>query len=127
MTRAGVVEQALEGLKDDYSSGTIGLDTFESRVATVLATEAPPRPPSLLDALMQQRRIAYVGRSPRCHLVLGDESVSRTHALLVRDGRRVELIDLDSTNGTLVNGRRVARVHVRTGDRVTLGLSELVL
>ena len=127
MTRAGVVDEALEGLKLEYSSGTIGLDTFESRVATVLAADAPARSPSLLEELLTRRRVAYVGRAPSCQLVLGDDSVSRVHALIVRDGRRFELIDLDSTNGTLVNGRRVARAHVRAGDRLTLGAAELTL
>jgi hypothetical protein len=62
-----------------------------------------------------------IGRHHSCDVVLGDLSVSRRHARLkFRDGRWV-LQDLASTNGTLVNGRRVGRCELRPGDRVLLG------
>lgn len=64
-----------------------------------------------------------LGRNPDNGIVLGDPSVSGAHATLerVRDGWR--LIDLGSTNGTTLNGRRVDSrgVLLRGGERVSLG------
>ncbi|HUE26807.1 MAG TPA: FHA domain-containing protein [Solirubrobacteraceae bacterium] len=66
-----------------------------------------------------------VGRHHACDVVLSDPSVSRRHARLVfRDGNWV-LQDLESTNGTMVNGVRVGRCALRPGDRLALGDEEL--
>jgi hypothetical protein len=62
-----------------------------------------------------------VGRHLTCDVVLGDLSVSRRHALLrFRDGRWI-LQDLESTNGTQVNGKRVGRCQLRPGDALQVG------
>ena len=127
MTRAGVVDRALDGLKHEYSCGAIGLDTFESQVATVLAEDWPPQPVSLLAALLDKRRVAFLGRSSECQLVLADDTVSRMHAMIARAGDRFVLTDLESTNGTMVNGRPIKQAQVRAGDRITLGVAELLL
>lgn len=66
-----------------------------------------------------------IGRDPCCDVVLSDPSVSRRHArVMLRQGRWV-LQDLASTNGTLLNGRRVGRCEVRPGDRLSLGKARL--
>jgi glycosyltransferase A (GT-A) superfamily protein (DUF2064 family) len=66
-----------------------------------------------------------IGRHDCCDVVLQDESVSRLHARLVaRDGGWV-LQDLESTNGTLLNGVRVGRCELRPGDRLLVGTSLL--
>jgi predicted amidophosphoribosyltransferase len=61
----------------------------------------------------------------------GEEGgVSRRHALLVHDQGAWYVVDLDSTNGTYVNGTEIApqvRVPVADGDRISLGDAELVL
>lgn len=68
-----------------------------------------------------------IGRHRGCDVVLSDLSVSRRHARLVfRDGRWI-LQDLDSTNGTMVNGRRVGRSELRPGDHIALGVEWLTL
>jgi FHA domain len=62
-----------------------------------------------------------VGRYQACDIVLTHTSVSRLHARLTfRDGNWV-LRDLDSTNGTLVNGESVIRCRLLPGDVLTLG------
>ncbi len=67
------------------------------------------------------QRELLVGRAGGCDVVLSDPSVSRWHARLhFRDGRWV-LQDLDSTNGTIVNGVRVGRCELRPGDRLIFG------
>jgi FHA domain len=68
-----------------------------------------------------------LGRHAGCDVVLPDPSVSRRHAWLTfRDGHWV-LRDLDSTNGTCVNGERVERCVLAPGDRLRLGSAELVV
>lgn len=66
-----------------------------------------------------------VGRGPTCDLVLPDPAVSRQHALVCWGPDGTEVVDLGSTNGTYVNGRRVARCRLQDGDRLQLG--EVVL
>ncbi len=68
-----------------------------------------------------------VGRHYACDVVVGDMSVSRKHARLsFRDGHWV-LRDLDSTNGTRVNGTRVVRCRLEPGDRLRLGSADLLV
>jgi diguanylate cyclase (GGDEF)-like protein len=62
-----------------------------------------------------------LGRDPACAVPLSADDVSRRHARITADGDGHLLVDLDSTNGTWVNGLAV-RVHrLRAGDRVRLG------
>jgi hypothetical protein len=64
-----------------------------------------------------------VGRAPGCAVVLeNDTFVSQVHARLFRRGRETYVEDLGSTNGTYVNGERIAEVtRLRRGDRVQFG------
>lgn len=63
-----------------------------------------------------------LGRSLDADIRLEDEGVSRLHLKLHRDGEgNVELIDLDSTNGSYVNSQRVHRQDLADGDRIQLG------
>ncbi len=77
-----------------------------------------------LDWTGAQRELV-IGRHEACDVVLGDPAVSRRHARLwFRDGSWV-LQDLESTNGTTVNGTRVGRCEVRPGDRIVFGRQHL--
>jgi hypothetical protein len=62
-----------------------------------------------------------VGRHPSCDVVVANETVSRRHAQLTfRDGGWI-VQDLDSTNGTRLNGQDVGRCRLHPGDRLALG------
>lgn len=70
-----------------------------------------------------------IGRGRDCAVILNDAAVSKWHARLHFDGRRVSIEDLNSTNGTLVNGRRMesgATLPLRRGDRITAGANQIV-
>ena len=56
-------------------------------------------------------------------VVLRDPNVSRRHAQLTFTGTDWSIEDLNSTNGTLVNNRRITRCPLRSGDLLTFGLS----
>jgi pSer/pThr/pTyr-binding forkhead associated (FHA) protein len=73
-----------------------------------------------------RKRHTVLGRSKDCDIQIADPNVSRRHAELRREGTAFWLVDLGSTNGIDVNGRRQARAKLHDGDRVTLGTTELV-
>ncbi|MHB8463320.1 MAG: FHA domain-containing protein [Acidimicrobiales bacterium] len=63
-----------------------------------------------------------LGRSPGCGVSLQDSTVSQVHARLFRQGSRLWIEDLGSTNGTWVNRNKVsAPVALKRGDRVSVG------
>lgn len=66
-----------------------------------------------------------LGRMEGCDVMIPDASISRKHAELVREGDEWVLVDLGSTNGTEVNGKRVNRHRLEPGDRVALGETTL--
>ncbi|MCW5836196.1 MAG: sigma 54-dependent Fis family transcriptional regulator [Labilithrix sp.] len=63
----------------------------------------------------------YVGKSSACDLELQDALASRRHCAFLVEGRAVRLTDLDSTNGTLVNGVRVVEALLQGGELVRVG------
>jgi hypothetical protein len=67
-----------------------------------------------------------IGRMSNSDVVLADSNVSRRHAELRRDGGRWVLVDLGSTNGTLVNGKLSREHELKDGDTMTFGSSELI-
>lgn len=68
-----------------------------------------------------------VGRDPKNDVVLDDRRVSRRHAEIRLRLGRYTLYDLQSTNGTFVNGRRIAEMVLSDGDRIDIGGAELVV
>jgi hypothetical protein len=126
-------EEAPVGVEAAPSAGDFGHTMVYSpdRAARRLEPEPPPeaRGQALLigegrrNVLSGERLV--VGRSRECDIVLGDPNVSRKHAEVRRDGEGWAVIDLGSTNGIKLNGRRVDQGTLQPGDRITLGLTEL--
>jgi chromosome segregation ATPase len=73
---------------------------------------------SISHALGRRTRI---GRAPGCELHIDSSSVSRHHALILAGTREAIIEDLNSTNGVILNGRRVTRQVLNDGDILTLG------
>jgi DNA-binding response OmpR family regulator len=70
--------------------------------------------------------VATIGRAVESDIVITSKRVSREHAQVQRQGRRMVLADLGSTNGTFLNDERVlAPVELRDGDCVSIGDVEL--
>src|SRR3989440_11319958 len=70
-----------------------------------------------------------LGRAEPADVVINDQSLSRVHASINRDGDRVWIIDEGSTNGSLVNGAAVpaSGTPLRDGDEIYLGNTTIVV
>jgi pSer/pThr/pTyr-binding forkhead associated (FHA) protein/uncharacterized protein involved in exopolysaccharide biosynthesis len=73
-----------------------------------------------------KRNAVLIGRADEADLPIADASVSSHHARILNRSQGFEINDLDSTNGTFVGGKRVAKSSLRNGDRVTIGSVELL-
>jgi putative nucleotidyltransferase with HDIG domain len=62
-----------------------------------------------------------VGRSPDCEIRLPDQGVSRRHCTVENLGRRLEVVDLNSANGSYVNGEPIAKGSLTPGDELAVG------
>jgi DNA-binding NtrC family response regulator len=62
-----------------------------------------------------------IGRDEACQVVLAGSEVSRRHARLRREGPVLLITDLESRNGTRVNGRRIGTVSLKSGDVIRIG------
>jgi len=66
-----------------------------------------------------------LGRGTAADVMIPDEAVSREHASVRIDGDTVVVEDLDSSNGTRVNGRQISQARLEPGDVIEIGITEL--
>jgi hypothetical protein len=116
------------GQARDSSPGTMTPARRAVRSMTTSMTAAPgPRQPYLVQFPRGGGEHFSIGRDPGCDLAIADMTVSRRHAQLERTPDGWLLSDLESTNGTRVNGWRVrGKIPVRAGDLVSFGSLDLV-
>ncbi|MCL2526372.1 MAG: FHA domain-containing protein [Coriobacteriia bacterium] len=67
-----------------------------------------------------------IGRDPKAQLFLGDITVSREHAMIVREGASVHVRDMGSLNGTYLNGNIVDDALLKAGDIIQIGTFQLM-
>ena len=84
------------------------------------------------DQLLREERLSLsvikLGKVPSAHLKLDDETVSRMHAIIEVNGPGdVSIIDLGSTKGTFVNGQKVNKAKLQTGDTIVVGETRIEL
>jgi hypothetical protein len=133
-------ERALQLLRDAYGAGHLSTATLEARAEWVLGGRVDdalwdlpkrwwrPAPPvrSLVAGDREwpigDRGRWVLGRASDADVLLdGDDAVSRNHAEIAVRGGLCLIRDLDSCNGTLLNGRLVRRARLRRGDVLVLG------
>ena len=73
-----------------------------------------------------ERERTTIGRSPDCDVFLDDVTVSRHHAVVVRDAARFVLEDQGSLNGTFLNRRRIESADLSDDDELQIGKYRLV-
>src|SRR5215471_6809754 len=84
------------------------------------------------DQLVREERLSLsvikLGKVPSAHLKLDDETVSRMHAIIEVNGPGdVSIIDLGSTKGTFVNGQKVNKAKLQSGDTIVVGETKIEL
>ncbi len=80
-------------------------------------TERPESP----NVFPLSAEVTIIGRRSDAGLVLSHPQVSRQHARIVREDGSFTIIDLGSTHGTFVNGKKIQRHQLEPGDRIRLG------
>lgn len=116
--------------------GKVSTGRFEVRAEHDASAQPPAAPPGpqevvrLMGTQPPQRWVLtgtrlVIGRLPACDVSLSDANASRQHAELVRRDGEWWIVDLDSTNGTLVNGSLVRERRLLPGDRIDIGASRL--
>jgi pSer/pThr/pTyr-binding forkhead associated (FHA) protein len=96
------------------------------RMTELQSVQAPPRiivtrDGHTLDVQELTERKYVIGRNELADISLEDPYVSKTHAMLQVVGGAIILVDLNSTNGTLVNSKMVLKRVLRNNDIISLG------
>jgi len=76
---------------------------------------------------MADGAIKTIGRAPRADFVVDAALVSRLHCRLTAGENEVDVVDLDSTNGTYINDERVKTGCIKNGDRLRVGRVEMTI
>lgn len=77
--------------------------------------------PNIGDEFYIEKDEFIIGRSPESDVLLDDITVSRKHALLIKDGDNYRLLDAGSLNGSYLNGNIVEEAIISNGDRIQIG------
>ena len=127
-----VTREAIAGMGGAAATGgAIGAATsIAANMVNARANQAPAQPLAQLidvvtrEALEVNAAHCIIGRErAAADVILRDPNVSRRHAELTFTGSDWSIEDLNSTNGTFVNNRRITRCPLRNGDLLTFGLS----
>jgi hypothetical protein len=120
-TFAGPVTITLER-DEQLATGTLRVEssTAEGRVAWrgVLDVEGKRHP------IVKSRTV--IGRGSDADITISDAGTSRKHVEILWDGERAMVRDLQSTNGTMLNGRKVAEAALTPDSTVTIGRTDIV-
>jgi FHA domain len=106
------------------SAGALANLHLEARESEVEPTRMLIQAEGSAERVQVLGRRTTIGRTPDNDMRIDADFVSRHHAVVLRHGQRTVLEDLNSTNGTYVNGQRVSRCTLNEGDLVTLGHSD---
>jgi hypothetical protein len=122
-----------ESAQEEASQGDLGATMVYSatKVRQAVAEPVAERPSARAlitlggKTFVLDKPRAVVGRSRRCDFVLEDPNVSRRHFELQQRGADWYVVDLESTNGIAVNGRRAPSAKLEPGDEITAGTSSM--
>jgi FHA domain-containing protein/uncharacterized protein DUF1707 len=141
-------DRAVAVLRARCVEGYLSVETFEHRLGLALGARTAGQLRALVADVARVRRpllrwrsrrapaaavalpaegTIVVGRSRGCDVVVGEPTVSRRHVELRAIAGAWLAVDLGSTNGTWLMGRRVGRARVVAGDELTLGDCVVVL
>lgn len=122
--------EALPVSCDDVEHAALPTGTWDEAGVEMPEPDAEPSPPpklvvsldgSVVKELVLDKPRLLIGRSEHNDIAINSRFISRHHALLVRHGNSTFLMDLNSTNGTFVNSRRVSNHVLLHEDVITVG------
>ena len=102
---------------EDWAAETINMQGFRPRRARLVYQLTGEE---MLDMALRQGH-TLIGRSTMCDVCIDSTTVSRRHALISYSASGAVLVDLNSTNGTYVNGRRIHRHELQPGETIEVG------
>ncbi len=110
-------EQTQGGFESESSEDSTQMfSSFASFELEIFGEHAP------YDKFMLESNETFIGRSQeKCQIVLDDHEVSSVHAKLIKTKINLQLEDLDSTNGTILNGARINKSELHNGDEFVIG------
>jgi len=118
--------------EDDLEQTQVGT---RSQITAAIAQRAKAQRPWLvvvsgggnIGRMYRLEHRILLGRSPQCDVQIDQDGVSRRHAMLERTVEgSVQIVDLDSRNGTFVNGEPVSRETLRDGDKIQIGSTTIL-
>ena len=127
-----VTREAIAGMGGAAATGAVigAAASIAANMANARANQAPAQPLAQLIDVVTRETLevnaahCIIGRErAAADVILRDPNVSRRHAELTFTGSDWSIEDLNSTNGTFVNNRRITRCPLRNGDLLTFGLS----
>ena len=118
--RFTVTSQAVAGITPRTGRATETAINRAPLVLEVNGTRHPLQPPGLL-----------IGRGSEADLRINDPGISRRHAQIrvnaAGQGLQIDIVDLGSTNGILVNGQRVQHAVLQDGTRIEIGSTRMLI
>jgi len=128
---AGLLPVEVRSMTDDRLKGFDPTRTMPRR------DRSPAKDPSLKAHLLlltgdkagttymvRDDRMTVIGRETGCQICLHDPDASRRHAAIQPFGREFYIMDMGSTNGTLINGKLEEKRILRHADKITIGKQE---
>ncbi|GAB4016935.1 MAG: hypothetical protein Fur0010_17190 [Bdellovibrio sp.] len=107
---------------NDNGESTRVINTFAELFFEISGEFAP------YDKFILDKNEVFVGRDPaKCQLVINDPEISSVHAVIRKNNITCSIEDLQSANGTLVNGEAINKIDLSNGDEVLLGTTTLTL
>ncbi len=107
---------------DDQSENTRVFKAFVNYQLVLFGEHAP------YDRFQIDQDEVFIGRDPKkCQIVLNDPEVSSVHAVIRKSLSDVSLEDLNSSNGTILNGERINKAQLTTGDEFVIGGTSFTL
>lgn len=101
----------------DWSAATINLKDGRAKVARLIVQVSGEQ----IQEMVVRHGHILIGRSKLCDIQVDDSAVSRQHALISRTSDALTVIDLSSTNGTSVDGKRVESHELVAGETISIG------
>src|SRR5271157_5321474 len=80
---------------------------------------------AVLREIILEKETTTIGRKPENDIVIDNQAVSGHHALLRTDGDHILIEDLNSLNGTYINGHKASKTELFNGDVILIGVHTL--